>query len=238
MNTIVIIPTYNEAANIEKLIDSISKVISATVLVVDDNSPDGTAAIVQKLCDQTSTIKLLKRPKKLGLASAYIDGLKYALEHKFEHIIQMDCDFSHNPKHLEELLTCSNSYGLVIGSKYTQGGSVEGLTWGRKALSKYGNRYVRTIFRLKYPNFRLYDCTSGYLCWRYSALTKINFSDIISSGYGFLIELKLQAVSHGVSTLEIPITFVDRVAGQSKLSPSIFLETLVLPFKLLRMRDG
>jgi len=236
-NTVIVIPTYNEVENIGRLVASIRSLVTANIIVVDDNSPDGTGALLDNLAQKDPALHVIHRAKKLGLAAAYIAGLNVALLSECDPIIQMDCDFSHNPKHLLEMITVSETSDLVIGSKYTAGGAVVGLNWWRAALSRYGNNYLSWTLSYR-RHVKIHDFTSGYLCWRRSLLSKIDFTTITSDGYAFLIELKWQALQRTKLVTEIPIVFHDRVAGKSKLTPHIIREALRLPFHIRRKTTG
>lgn len=232
MKTVVVLPTYNERENIAAIIKDILSEIDADIVVVDDNSPDNTAEVVRDLQELCHCIHLISRDSKRGLASAYIEGFRYALAHQYETIIQMDSDYSHHPRYLSQLLREAEVADVAIGSKYAPGGQVEGLTWWRKSLSSWGNRYASIVLRMRRPTARLRDWTSGYLCWRAGSLRRIDFDQIQCAGYGFLIELKWMASCLDMKTAEIPIVFTDRVRGLSKMSIGIFRESLFLPFRL------
>ena len=232
MKTVVILPTYNERENIASMINDIRSEIQADIVVVDDNSPDNTADVVRKLQVSHQGLHLISRDQKRGLASAYIEGFRYALARHYTAVIQMDCDYSHHPRYLSQLLNQLDMAELVIGSKYTIGGRVEGLTSWRKALSMWGNRYASMVLCLRRPTARLDDWTSGYICWRADSLRRIDFDSIQCAGYGFLIELKWIATCLDMKMVEIPIVFCDRVYGLSKMSIGIFRESLFLPFRL------
>lgn len=228
------LPTYNEASNIEQIVRQIRDVLPIDILIVDDNSPDGTAEIAERCFGKETFFSLLRRKQKLGLASAYIDGFRQALSKDYDAIVQMDSDFSHDPKHIREMLEALTPGGLIIGSKYTAGGQVVGLSFFRTMLSRWGNRYIRAVLRCKYHKYPVFDSTSGYMCWSTKLLQSIPLNEIICHGYGFLIELKWRAFLSGAAIKELPIVFRDRVAGQSKLTTNIFLEALILPLRLLR----
>jgi len=233
MSLVIIIPTYNESENIAPLIYAISERVDAHIIVVDDNSPDGTGDVVRELTRSNQKIHLVARPQKLGFASAYLEGFAKALTLSGDVIIQMDSDYSHDPRHLADLIRMCERYDVVIGSKYTRGGAVEGLSWWRAALSRYGNRYIRFVLSLKRRDFNLRDSTSGYIAWRGDALRNLLSERLSSQGYGFLVELKWKAFLRGARIWEEPIIFRDRVNGKSKLTSSIALEVLLLPLKLL-----
>jgi len=233
MSLVIIIPTYNESENIAPLIYAISERVDAHIIVVDDNSPDGTGDVVRELTRSNQKIHLVARPQKLGFASAYLEGFAKALTLSGDVIIQMDSDYSHDPRHLADLIRMCERYDVVIGSKYTRGGAVEGLSWWRAALSRYGNRYIRFVLSLKRRDFNLRDSTSGYIAWRGDALRNLLSERLSSQGYGFLVELEWKAFLQGARIWEEPIIFRDRVNGKSKLTSSIALEVLLLPLKLL-----
>ena len=232
---VVVIPTYNEIENIEALIDSIKKTIECRFIIIDDNSPDGTGQLLRSLCVKDSSIYVIHRTQKLGLASAYQEGFRFALQNEFDPIIQMDCDFSHDPKYLKVLVESIGQHDLVIGSKYVKNGQVIGLDWWRGALSRYGNLYLS--WGLRTSNHKVIkDFTSGYMCWRRSLLSNIDLSKMGSRGYAFLIELKWHALELSADIEEIPIIFKDRVNGRSKMSPHIIQEALTLPFRIRTMQ--
>jgi dolichol-phosphate mannosyltransferase len=227
---LIIIPTYNESDNIEKLLDLISRTDpSAHVLIVDDNSPDRTYEIVERLM-QTSypgRLFLLKRAGKLGLGTAYIAGFKWALARDYDYIFEMDADFSHDPKYLPAFLAAIEKHDLVLGSRYVSGGGVK--NWGllRKFISRGGSLYARTILGLS-----LRDLTGGFKCFRRQVLESIDLDSIKSNGYSFQIEMTYRARCKGFRIYETPIVFEDRTAGKSKMSRKIFLEAVLMVWKL------
>ena len=233
MRVAVVLPTYNEADNIREIISRVQSAAKVDVIVVDDSSPDGTAEVVRQIAAQNSSVTLIVRPTKDGLASAYMEGFKRALELGYDRVIQMDSDFSHDPKHLADLIQATEEYDLAVGSKYIAGGQVVGLPPWRKALSLWGNRYARFLLKLRRPDYPVIDSTSGYACWRADTLRRLGLTKVNSAGYGYQIEMKWHAFLSGARIKEIPITFTDRVAGKSKLSRNIFVEALFLPIKLL-----
>ena len=235
MRPLVILPTYNEALNVAALIQRIRAAVDVEILIVDDNSPDGTGAIVEQIASRDPLVHVLHRGGKLGLASAYMEGFRYALERNYQIIIQMDCDFSHDPGYLKSFIVSIEGRDLVIGSKYVPGGAVIGLQLWRKLLSRYGNLYITSLLRLRDRRFKLHDATSGYMCWRAELLRTLPLQQISCRGYGFLIELKWQAAQLGAAIVEIPIEFRDRSHGRSKLSPNIVLEAFTLPWRLFRL---
>ena len=221
---LVIIPTYNEKENVENMI---RKVFSLStyfqLLIVEDNSPDGTAAIVKRLQLQfPDRLHILERKGKLGLGTAYIAGFKWALENGFDYIFEMDCDFSHNPNDLERLYAAAlNSADVAIGSRYKSGINVVNWPLGRVLMSYFASVYVRLVTGMK-----VMDTTAGFKCYRRKVLETINFDEIRMKGYGFQIEMKFTAWKFGFNVVEIPIVFTDRKEGQSKMSGGIFSEAL------------
>jgi dolichol-phosphate mannosyltransferase len=220
MNIFAVVPTYNEAANIKLLVPQLFSLYPMlNVLVVDDNSPDGTGKIADDLCAQFANIHVLHRPSKLGLGTAYIEGFGEALRLGADLIIEMDADFSHNPKYIVDLISASESADLVIGSRYLDGVRVEGWRFRRLMLSKFANMFVS--YTIVKP---IWDFTSGFRCYRSSVLAGINMGEIKSDGYAFQIEMTYLAIRHGFKVTEIPIIFRDRKHGQSKISKKIIWE--------------
>jgi dolichol-phosphate mannosyltransferase len=227
MRALVIIPTYNEAENIVALIGEVLK-NPVDILVVDDNSQDGTAGLVKKLIEQNpKRIALIERAGKLGLGTAYIKGFEYGLAHGYEALIEMDADFSHDPTRLPAMIATLADHDVVIGSRYTEGGGT--VNWGlmRQLISRGGGWYARTILGM-----RIKDMTGGYNGWRSSIIAQIGPESIQSEGYAFQIELKYRAHLLGASIKEIPIVFHDRRAGQSKMSTKIMIEAMIRVWKL------
>lgn len=229
-NNFIILPTYNEASNIREIILEIFRLQPEIhVLVVDDNSPDGTANIVKDLQPKFSNLKLLEREKKEGLGKAYKAAFKMVLsQQEVGSIFMMDADFSHNPKYIEKMLDDTGEHSLIIGSRYTKDGGVEDWEMWRKFLSWGGNIYCRVIFRS-----RIKDWTAGFNCIDSSLLKKINLDKLDISGYSFLIGLKYQLVRKGAKVKEIPIIFENRRGGESKLSGHIVREGILTPWKSL-----
>ena len=225
---VVVIPTYNEAENVEPLAAEIRRIVPEIhILFVDDNSPDGTGALIKRLMDRDDRIHLLERPQKNGLGRAYIDGFTVALEKGFEFIFEMDADFSHDPKELPNFLKEMENYDLVIGSRYIKGVNVINWPLKRLLLSYYANVYTRVI-----TGIPIRDCTGGYKCFRREVLEAIDFRKIKSNGYAFQIELNYKVWKKGFRIKEIPIIFFDRVHGESKLSKKIMWEAVFLVWKL------
>ncbi len=229
---LVIIPTYNEKENIEKMIHAIFSLPSDYhILVVDDNSPDGTAAIVKSLQPEfPNRLFIAERPGKQGLGTAYIHGFKWALDHNYGFAFEMDADFSHNPTDLLNLhKACLNGADLAIGSRYVSGVNVVNWPIGRVLMSYFASIYVRLVTGMK-----IYDTTSGFKCYKRIVLETIEFDKIRFKGYAFQIEMKFTTWKHGFSIKEVPIIFTDRREGTSKMSGGIFNEALwgVLRIKL------
>lgn len=220
MRKLVIIPTYNEIENMKALLPVLMQLPQKfDVLVVDDSSPDGTAKFVEEFSKTEARVHVLVRAAKQGLGKAYLAGFDWGLKNNYDVLTEMDADFSHAPKHLNEILTLIDSHDVVIGSRYVPGGGT--VNWGlmRKIISRGGSLYSRII--LGYP---LRDWTGGFNCWRREVLEKINLSGIRSNGYSFQIELKYKALKNGYKIHEAPIIFEDRRVGQSKMSLKIVLE--------------
>lgn len=233
MKILVVIPTYNEKEMIGSLLDRVFGSAPVDVLVVDDNSPDGTGMLLDSIAANEPRLNILHRPGKLGLGSAYRDGFQWALEHEYERIIQMDGDGSHDPQYIPKFLELSEQYDVVIGSRYIHGGGTD-VSWSlfRKFLSRAGNAYTNAILFLKNRRYRIQDSTGGFKCWRADMLRKIDMQTIRSDGYAFQIEMNWLAVQHGARVIEAPIIFHDRLKGKSKIARSGIFQTALLPFRL------
>lgn len=221
---LVIIPTYNEKENIERMIDKVMSLPGDfNLLIVDDGSPDGTAQIVKDLqLKYPERIYIVERAGKQGLGTAYIAGFRWALEHGFEYIFEMDADFSHNPDDLVQLYdACANGADLAIGSRYIKGVNVVNWPIGRVLMSYFASKYVRIVTGMK-----IMDTTAGFKCYKSNTLRAINFDKIKLIGYGFQIEMKFTAWKLGFKIVEVPIIFTDRKFGASKMSGGIFNEAL------------
>jgi dolichol-phosphate mannosyltransferase len=226
---LVIVPTYNERENIRRLIDAVLRQDGRLeVLVVDDGSPDGTGQIVAELEAADSRVHLLEREKKMGLGTAYIAGFRWALERSYQYILEMDADFSHDPAHLPQFLRAIENADLVLGSRYQQG-RVTVVNWpiGRLLLSYAANLYARGVTGLP-----VWDATGGFKCFRRSVLEAIDFSHVRSNGYAFQIEMSFRAWKRSFRIAEIPIVFVDRTEGTSKMSKSIVREAIWMVWRL------
>jgi len=223
-NRLVIIPTYNEIENAEKIIrKSMSLHPEFDILIIDDNSPDGTADIVKKLQKEyPNRLHLLEREGKLGLGTAYITGFSWALDKDYKFIFEMDADFSHNPDDLVRLHeACQNGADLAVGSRYITGVNVVNWPMNRILISYFASRYVRLITRMK-----IKDSTAGFVCYRDEVLKTIKLEDIRFKGYAFQIEMKFNAWKHGFNIVEVPIIFTDRQEGKSKMSGKIVYEAV------------
>ncbi|HEX5688786.1 MAG TPA: polyprenol monophosphomannose synthase, partial [Roseiflexaceae bacterium] len=227
---LVVVPTYNEAPNIERLIAEIlSQGPQFDVLVVDDNSPDGTADLVAALMQQTPRVQLLRRAGKLGLGTAYVAGFQEGLRQGYFYLCEMDADFSHQPRYLPVLLAVAErAADVALGSRNVPGGRVENWSWVRKLISKGGSLYARTILAMP-----VRDCTGGYKCFRAEVLRRVDLDTIRSNGYAFQVEMNFRCHQAGFRIHELPIVFPDRVAGQSKMSQQIVWEAAA---KVLRLR--
>lgn len=230
-DSVVIIPTYNEKENIENIINAVFALpVMFDVLIIDDNSPDGTAAIVERMQKQwDGRLHLLKRSGKLGLGTAYIMGFKWCLNAGYEFIIEMDADFSHPPKKLLELRqACLDGADVAIGSRYVSGVNVVNWPMGRVIMSYYASAYVRIV-----TGMNVRDTTAGFVCYRRNVLEAIDLDKIRFKGYAFQIEMKFTAFKMGCCIKEVPIIFVNRVLGTSKMNSSIFGEAV---FGVLQLR--
>ena len=226
---LVIVPTYNERANILRLIDGVlAQDERLEVLVVDDGSPDGTGSLVEERARAESRVHLLSRPRKLGLGTAYLAGFRWALDRGYEFIFEMDADFSHDPAHLPQFLRTIETCDLVLGSRY-RNGKVTVVNWpiGRLLLSYFANVYARFVTGLP-----LFDATGGFKCFRRKVLEAIDLTDVRSNGYAFQIEMSFRAWRRGFAIVEIPIVFHDRTEGESKMSGNIVREAVLMVWRL------
>ena len=222
MKSLVIIPTYNEVENIQRLIPELMALDPAIrVLVVDDNSPDGTGKLVDDMARENDRISVLHRPAKLGLGSAYVAGFKYAVKQDVDCVFEMDADFSHDPAMVPEFIEQIKSCDVVIGSRYISGINVVNWPMSRLLLSYFANLYTRLV-----TGMTIRDATSGYKCFRREVLESINLDDVRSDGYAFQIEMNFRCWRKGYRLKEIPIIFVDRRSGTSKLSQGVINEAV------------
>ncbi|MFL5625881.1 MAG: polyprenol monophosphomannose synthase [Ktedonobacteraceae bacterium] len=220
MKTLIIIPTYNELDNLRPLLEQIFSYTPDTdVLIVDDNSPDGTGNLADEIHQQNPQVLVLHRAGKQGLGTAYIAGFKYALAHGYDAAFEMDADFSHDPRYLPDFLKAIEHADLVIGSRYISGGDTPNWSLLRRFISGGGNLFAR--FMLGIP---VHDCTAGFRCYRRKVLESIDLDTIQTQGYAFQVELAYRATRQGFKVVETPIVFMDRRVGKSKMSSAIFLE--------------
>ncbi len=226
--TLICVPTYNERENLPLLIDAIfAEVPQVEILVIDDNSPDGTGQIADEISSKNPHVHVLHRAGKQGLGRAYIAGFQWALARDYELVFEMDCDFSHQPRFLPEFIKKAESFDLVLGSRYIPGGGTEDWDWRRRAISKSGNTYARLILGLPFK-----DLTGGFKCFHRKVLEALPLTEILGSGYVFQIELTWRSVLAGFSVGEVPIQFPDRTRGESKMNGSIVREAVVNVWKL------
>ena len=232
MNVVVVIPTYNERESIGSLIREIlSLPFELNILVVDDNSPDGTGAIVSKLAEESPKVRLLTRKKRKGRGSAGVDGFKMALKMGADLIIEMDADFSHHPRHIPELLANANNYHVVLGSRFVPGGADRDRGMLRQMVTRLAGLYVRTSLGIK-----IRDVSSGYRCFRKEVFEKVDLDDMISAGPAIVLEILYKVCLNGFAVKEVPIIFEDRRQGQTKLDTITLLETLVMVLRLRKMQ--
>ena len=227
MKAYIVIPTYNEAENLERIVDQIFSLHPTfSIIVVDDNSPDGTGAIADALSRNDSRVHVIHRPHKAGLGTAYIEGFKAALAKGADLIFEIDADYSHDPKYIQDFLEASKRADLVIGSRYVGGVRVEGWRFRRLLLSKFANMYVSYI--MVRP---VWDFTAGFRCYRRAVLESMDLNDIRSDGYAFQIEMTYQVFKHGFKVFEVPILFKEREYGYSKISRKVVWEAFWLTLK-------
>ena len=222
----LILPTYNEAENLDRIVDAVTRSLAAAtpeyrVLVVDDNSPDGTGDIADRLAAERDDVEVLHRPGKQGLGRAYIAGFQHALGRGADLLLEMDADFSHDPADVPRLIAAAEEADLVLGSRYIKGGGVEGWAWHRELLSRGGCVYARVLLGVP-----VRDLTGGFKCFRREVLETLDLDDIHADGYGFQIEMTYRAIRAGFRVKEVPITFRDRVAGTSKMHGRIAVEAV------------
>ncbi len=225
--TLIIIPTYNESQNIEKLINEL-KIIESDILIVDDSSPDNTSDIVKKDKEFNNSIFVIDRPNKLGLGSAYREGFSWAIKNNYSYIAQMDADFSHRVEDLIKLLEHKKDFGLTLGSRYISGGETYGWNKRRKILSKYAN-IVSTFV----TSSHIKDMTSGFRVYSKKALIEIDYMSTKTDGYSFQIEMLVRALDKKIEIIEVPIIFDDRKDGDSKFDSNIVIEAIITLFRLL-----
>jgi dolichol-phosphate mannosyltransferase len=227
-SALIIIPTYNERDNLPRLIEAIFATIADVhILVVDDNSPDGTGGLADEIATRDPRVHVMHRAGKLGLGTAYIAGFKWALARDYPLVMEMDADFSHQPKYVPELIAKAAEADLVLGCRYMPGGGTEDWTWLRKLISRGGNLYARAVMGLPFR-----DLTGGFKCFRRTVLETIDLDAVTSKGYAFQIELTYRTHLAGFRIAEVPIIFPDRRVGQSKMSGRIVREAMINVFKL------
>ena len=228
---IVVVPTYNERSNLQPLIDQLLRHPRLRILVVDDDSPDGTGREADRIAASCGRLAVLHRRGRRGLGRSYVDGFRAALDDGATHVLQMDADLSHDPADLPRLLEASRTADLVVASRYVPGGELRNWPLHRRLLSIFANAYVRVITRMP-----IRDCTSGFRCWRRDLLQRIPLDRIVSDGYAFQVELTWEACRAGGRLGEIPITFVERRRGASKMSSRVIVESAILPWRLVAQR--
>ena len=227
-NTLIIIPTFNELSNIGRMIPEVLKLYpEVNILIVDDNSPDGTGKFVKEYMEKDNRVHILEREGKLGLGTAYVAGFKYMLENGYEYAVQMDADFSHDPRVIKLFLDNLDSYDLIIGSRYISGVNVINWPMSRLLLSYFANIYTRII-----TGIPVKDSTGGFKCFKRKVLESLDLTKIHSNGYAFQIEINFKVWKKGFSIFEIPIIFMDRIEGQSKMSKKIVREAVWMVWKL------
>lgn len=223
VKSLIAIPTYNERDNIEGLVSEIHAVVPETdILIIDDHSPDGTGELVDELAATRPYLRAIHRPSKLGLGTAYVRGFQYAIEHGYDLVFEMDADYSHHPRYLETMLSTAAEADLVIGSRYVQGGGTANWSFARRFISGGGNTFARTVLGIP-----THDCTSGFRCYRTSALRTVDLSLIRAQGYAFQVEMAYIFWRRGYRVREVPIIFEDRRVGKSKMSRRIFIEAFL-----------
>jgi dolichol-phosphate mannosyltransferase len=229
-NVLIVVPTYNERENLPLLANGVLKHDGYRLLVVDDGSPDGTGVIADRLAtEHPGRVAVMHRTGQRGLGRSYVDGLQRALaDQTVDLVCQMDADLSHNPDYLPDLVAAAASHDVVIGSRYLNGVSVVNWPLHRIFLSAFANRYIRLVTSLAAS-----DCTSGFRCWRREALARLPIGSMVSDGYAFLVEMLFEAHKRGLRIGEVPIVFVERRQGQSKLSSGVLLESLMMPWRLV-----
>ena len=229
---LVIVPTYNERENLPVLVKGVMAHPNITMLVVDDQSPDGTGAVAEALArEYPGRIEVMHRTTNRGLGRSYVDGIHSVINRPVDVICQMDSDLSHDPRHLPDMIAATEHADVVIGSRYIPGGEIINWPLRRRFLSRFANGYIRSVTRIS-PR----DCTSGYRCWRREALARIPLDQTASAGYSFLVEMLFAASAAGLRFAEVPITFVERRLGESKLSRAVLIESAITPWRLIASR--
>ena len=231
---LIVVPTYNERENLPRLAEALLRFDDFTVLVVDDGSPDGTGEQADRIAAESGgRLHVMHRRGQRGLGRSYVDGFQEALRLGATRVVQMDADFSHDPNEVMRLIDATGAADLAIGSRYLPGGTLHNWPWHRVALSAFANRYVRAI-----TGVPVNDCTSGFRCWRSDLLARVPLVRIASEGYAFQVEMAWHASNAGARIVEVPITFVERTRGSSKLSGRVIVESAVMPWRLRSAARG
>lgn len=231
---LIVVPTYNERENLPRLAEALLRFGDFNVLVIDDGSPDGTGGLADRMAAGSGgRLRVMHRQGQRGLGRSYIDGFQEALRLGASRVVQMDADFSHDPNEVGRLVQATQSADLAIGSRYVPGGTLRNWPWHRVALSAFANRYVRAI-----TGVPVNDCTSGFRCWRSDLLARVPLARIASEGYAFQVEMAWHASMAGARIVEVPITFVERVQGSSKLSGRVIVESARMPWRLRAAARG
>jgi dolichol-phosphate mannosyltransferase len=228
-SALIVVPTYNERDNVNAVATAfLAPVAEAEILFVDDNSPDGTGDLLDEIAAVNPRIHVMHRPGKLGLGTAYLDGFRWGLERDYAYLLEMDADFSHDPRYLHDMVRLAREGAdMVVGSRYVEGGGTVNWGIGRQIISRAGSLYARTVLGVG-----IRDLTSGFICYRRQTLETIDLAAVQSNGYSFQIEMKYRVLRAGLRIAELPIVFEDRRVGQSKMSRAIFLEALGMVWKL------
>ena len=233
MTALVVVPTYNERANLPVLVAALMQHAGVRVLVVDDQSPDGTGDVAEDLARRhPGRVDVMHRTGRRGLGRSYIDGIMKAIDEPVDVICQMDADLSHDPQHLPALMAATSGADVALGSRYVPGGAIVNWPARRRLLSRFANMYIRAVTRLG-----VHDCTTGYRCWRRAALAALPLDRFFSDGYSFLVEMLFVAARRGCRIAEVPITFVERREGESKVSRGVLLESAITPWRLIADPD-
>ena len=231
---LVVVPTFNERANLPTLVAGLMRHPNVKVMVVDDQSPDGTGDVADALArEHVGRVEVMHRTDRRGLGRSYIDGIRKAIREPVDVVCQMDADLSHDPASLPDLVAATDRADVVIGSRYIPGGRIVNWPLRRRVLSRFANAYIRIVTRL-----RARDCTSGYRCWRREALASLPLDRFVSDGYSFLVEMLFVAASQERRIAEVPITYVERREGQSKMSRAVIVESVITPWRLIATRGA
>ena len=234
VTALVLIPTYNERENLPILVAGLMQQPGVRALVLDDQSPDGTGDVAEALArEHPGRVDVMHRTGPRGLGRAYIEGMKRAVGESVDVVCQMDADLSHDPQHLPDLIAATSRADVVIGSRYVPGGRILNWPVRRRLLSRFANMYIRAVTRLTAR-----DCTSGYRCWRRAALASLPLDRFFSDGYSFLVEMLFVAARRGCRIGEVPITFVERREGESKVSRAVLYESAITPWRLVATRHS